>query len=55
MSAKYVGIDDEYGRDVWSDVDVQSWVSVQEWDQLHEVGYIDLDGLVVIEYSDDHE
>jgi hypothetical protein len=52
MTAKYVGIDDEFGHDVWADVDTR-FVSIEEWDQLRAVNYIDDDGLILIEYSDD--
>ncbi len=54
---QYIGIDDDTGRQVWSDVatSVIQWVTLAEHDALIEIGVIDLDGkvLVNLEFSDD--
>ena len=53
MTTKYIGIDDETGHEIWGDVDVIRWVSVEEHDELLATGYIDSDGAVLVEFSDD--
>ena len=52
---KYIGIDDEIGRSIWADVsdDVVRWVSVEEHDELLATNYIDDDGCVLVEFTDD--
>ena len=51
MADRYIGIDDREGRQVWADVasSVVQWVSVAEHDELIAIGYIDLDGLILVE------
>lgn len=53
--SSYVGIDDDIGRECWAGCNVVQWVTVAEHDEMLAVGYIDLDGkiLVELESSDD--
>ncbi len=49
MSVKYIGIDDAVGYECWADVNVVKWVTIAEHDELLAAGYIDLDGMVLVE------
>ncbi len=51
MDYRYIAIDDVHGDELWADVAdlVVRRVSLSEFDQLVEVGYLDLDGRILLE------